>query len=189
MKKYGGFLGVFVVWVLCCFFVVFAPIMKIATSNSCGFGADSNGNVYIGRFHQIEVYRNKQCVNIINLPEFRSWFFTVSSDDTILVSNYENQYIYDLTGKLLMESPDNRGKIFHYLKDLRECTNAQSQTYTMTRFMGWVSIADSQGEIVYTSPFLDILHSFAFGTVFLLFLIFFPKLKTGKKTGDGSVVS
>lgn len=73
-----------------------------------GFGVDSNGYVYVGTESAIQVFDKKACIKTINIPQYRSYSFTVRNDQ-ILLADASEIVTLSLDGNELSSRPDRGG--------------------------------------------------------------------------------
>ena len=74
-----------------------------------GFGVDSEGNIYIGQKSEICVYEESVCIRTIDIPQYRSYYFTIDHDE-ILLASPSHVYTFDLNGQMLSKESDPSGR-------------------------------------------------------------------------------
>lgn len=154
MKKYypimfvGSVLGVIV---FICFFLMFSG--QVSLSNN-GFAVDSEGQLYVGQQNEIIVLKDGECVNAINPRTSRSYAFTITDEQAILLSTSSTVYTMDLSGNVLTEQPDEGTKVYNQLQHKKSFTDVHGAKYTMRSPWGRTSVY-KDGVRIYEIPTLD----------------------------------
>lgn len=144
----------------------------------CGFGVDSAGNVYIGATYtfkedaKINVYSAGELTHSIDVPPSRSYYFTVQSDDTILIAANGYAYVLDLTGAELSRKSDSSTTVYNELQWKQEVETKNGEIYHCRNIAGWRSIVAENGEVVWKMPlseyFPRLLNVFSVSLIFFL---------------------
>lgn len=134
---------------------------NIGSLDFCGFGVDSLGRIYVGRFHTIEVHNNGELVNTIPSPLNRGWGFTVTNADQILVTNGYYLYTLDLNGTVIQTGHDDNSKLMWELERTKSTNDIHGNIYKLRGFLGhkWIT---KNGEEVYSLPFGDVITKLSF---------------------------
>lgn len=133
------------------FIVAFYVFLGAPQTEWYGFGVDSDGQVYIGRPTQIEVYQDGEYVSSIEIPKNRIYYFTVQEDDTILLSTSLNAYILDLSGRELSCKPDDMCSVFNKLQWQKEVKTRSGEIFRYQDSLGCKTIENENGEIIFQS--------------------------------------
>lgn len=170
MKLVKKLQGLFPLGVL--FLIVFFIMAQTKTGSIdfCGFGVDSNNLLYVGRFHTIEVYDDGTQVNAIPSPLNRGWYFSVTHDDQILVTNGHYLYTLDLNGNILQIGEDYHSQLAYKIQRSKSTTDNLGNTYKLKSFLGykWITL---NGKIVYKVPFADVITKLSYVVSFASLLI------------------
>ena len=162
MKRlYKSSLIILPIIVILLFSSVILQISNFASLDIKGFDVDSEGRVYIGRLHKVEIYENKQLVHAISVPKARFWSFYLFDDNNICFVSQSTICEIDNNGEILLTSNITTSKLCTELYKRREITGKNSVTYKLLSPNGITRIVNSQGEVVYSSPFIDIYLRFA----------------------------
>ena len=86
-----------IAFVFMLFLLVTMPLNTI--SSVYGFGVDSEGNVYVARNMNIDVYHGDERIDNIRLSN-GEYSFTVLHEDTLVVAYTTNTYIMDKNGSV-----------------------------------------------------------------------------------------
>ena len=122
-----------------------------------GFGVDSGGQVYTGQPGKLLVHADRELVNEITIPKYRTYFFTILDNDTILIADASDIDIYDLSGNLLESYPDPGPDKYNELQRTRTLQHSSGDVYKARNFFA-VHIITKNGEtVVYRTPVIDIL--------------------------------
>jgi len=158
-----------------------------------GFAIDSQGNLYVGRLHQIEVYRSDgEIIRTIAVPNYRSWAFAVSDEDTFIISNTSTVYEMNASGQILSEASDIGGEMFREMYNTT-IVYQEEVSYMKKNCMGWTRIVRDDGTCVYKIPIknflinrINILASVIFLTIVFIHVLdeFRKRTKVASKTGD-----
>lgn len=135
-----------------------------------GCGVDSAGQVYIGRKSKILVYLDHEPVDMIYLPSFRSYMFTVSNDQ-ILLSDGATKYTYDLQGHKLASEPDYGGRYYAQLSGMTQFHGDDGKFYTITRSSGMYRVRQSGVKLVYETAVISTILKTVTGICPILLMI------------------
>lgn len=115
-----------------------------------GFGVDSQNKVYIGKQNEIIVYIKGKKTTSIPIPPFRTYYFTVSKDDTILLSTSLKIFIFDSEGNQLSCEPDVGNSMYDKLRR-QKSTEVNGETfYLKSDVLGKYSVIDEQGTVLFS---------------------------------------
>ena len=152
----------------------------------CGFGADSNGRVYVGRFHTIEIYDNGGKIGEIQSPLNKGWFFTVTRDNHILVTNGYYLYTLDLDGTVVEIGEDHNSNLLNRIRKTKSITDIHGNEYKLNSVLGFKWIIKNN-KTIYHTPFLDVIAKSSAVVGCSSFLIGMIGLTVCKKKDDLSI--
>lgn len=153
-KKLDILYAILALSMLCCIVSAFLLLFGIVNISYTGFGVDSNGRVYVGRGHRIEVWDANQLLYTVQNHTSRGYVFSIQ-DDTILLSTGSTVYSMDLHGKELSRSKDINARVSHQLeKDKFAPVVVNDDQYTISYVLGFLQIYQNE-EIIYCMPILD----------------------------------
>ena len=179
-KRLQGFLPLGIILIVIYLILTFT---ETGSESFCGFGVDSSGKIYVGRFHTIEVYENRELVHTIPSPTNRGWEMTVSQNDEIIIANGSDVYTLKLDGTIVCKEEDYQSETVYKIKKQRELFDAEGNIYRLNGFMGykWIS---KNNKIVYMLPIIDVITriSLVLGCISFAIGLFVTKLKPG--TGE-----
>ena len=116
-KRLQGFLPLGIILIVIYLILTFT---ETGSESFCGFGVDSSGKIYVGRFHTIEVYENRELVHTIPSPTNRGWEMTVSQNDEIIIANGSDVYTLKLDGTIVCKEEDYQSETVYKIKKQRE---------------------------------------------------------------------
>lgn len=93
-----------------------------------GFAIDSNNRVYVGRLTRIDVYDNNQFQYSIDAHTNRNYCFTITNNQTILLSNAQTVYEMSLEGDVIDEYEDKYTQTINELRKYRNKFTADDGT-------------------------------------------------------------
>lgn len=180
------------VLIFCLTFIISGNI----TLKYSGFGVDSAGNFYIGKDGIkgkggiINIYSNDKYIGSIDPPTSRAYLFTVSNDDTILLSTGAYVYKMDLYGNLLSKEEDMNSHLYTKLQFQRKFICGDGNEYIIKSLLGRTVIY-SENRIIFKMPLLDyaikIIYFLCFPVHFIMLAVIIVKWRKQAiiKTGDG----
>jgi hypothetical protein len=127
-----------------------------------GFGVDSQGRMYIGRLHQIDIYVDGEKQDTIQIPKYRVWTFSVQEDDTILLSDAKVAYTMDLSGNIISEADDSSARTYAGLWPRTKITGNDGKLYRVFGLWRTQIVCVENNEVVYQIPFVDIFSRVVF---------------------------
>lgn len=154
MKKYYPFMAIGVVFGVVMFFCFFLQLSGQVSFSTKGFAVDSEGQLYVGREGEIAVLKDGECVRTISPRTSRSYVFTITDEQTILLSTSSTVYTMDLSGNVLTEQPDEGTKVYNQLQHKKSFTDVHGAKYTMRSPWGRTSVY-KDGVRIYEIPTLD----------------------------------
>ena len=122
-----------------------------------GFGVDSNGRIYTGQTGKITVHMNQQPVDTISIPKYRTYYFTVQEEDTVLIADATEVDIYDLSGNLLDSYKDPGPSKYNELQWTKTIHTSSGDTYRLRSFLGFHTVIKNSETIVYRTSTSDYL--------------------------------
>jgi len=172
-KILSQYLSVMVPIVIITFILSISGIVSLDTHS---FAMDSSGKLYIGKDSKIEVYKDEaQLYTISNLP--RGFFFTIDSDNTILLSEGSTVYIMDLLGSVLSQREDHNGETQIKLVNKKIFISSSGDKYLKRSNWGRVEIVQVVGNkeiVIYKMPILDYIVLILLWFMVISGLILFP---------------
>lgn len=157
-----------------------------------GFDIDSEGRLYIGRSHQIEVYKGNKLVNTIPIPNFRNWSFKISNQGHFYISDISTVYEIDESGQIVSEYEDVQSCAYKEMYK-RKYIDAGDAQIRKTAPFGWTRIVNEDGDCLYKIPALNywfMMVSRIATSVFFVSIVVFSirshKARIKMKTGDGT---
>lgn len=139
------------------FFVLLIPmfltITNVADNQFHGYDVDADGNLYIGRLHQIEVYNDGNLLHIIEIPKYRNWSFSLNND-SIILSNITSIYEMNTSGKIVSERPEVTNKLYSQMLKRKEVIGPDGTVFKRIAPFGWTQIM-ADDICVYRIPFQD----------------------------------
>ena len=119
-----------------------------------GFDVDSEGRVYVGRAHQIEIYQGKELVDVISVPDFRNWSFKLSESGRFCVSDISTVYEIDESGQIISECEDVQSRAYKEMYKRKTVNLGEIQIHKAAPF-GWTRIVNNDGDCLYKIPALN----------------------------------
>ena len=157
-------------------FVSLVAYMFICAPNQewHGFGIDSQEKVYIGKQNEINVYYCGEQIGTIPILPFRTYYFTVQQNDTILLSSSLNVYVFDLEGNQLSCEPDVHNRVYDELRHLKVAETGNNIYNLQTDILGNYTVTGTNGTVLFSESeslrFIDLLipHILLLSTIALL---------------------
>ena len=181
MKK-GLPIIAFVSSVFCLPFFLYSIICIFPMMQWHGFGVDTRGQVYTGQVGKIQVYANRELVNEIPIPKYKTYYFTVQENDTILIADASDVDVYDLSGILLDTYSDPGPDKYNELQWMRTVHNSSGDIYKQKWFFGIRTITKNNETIVYRTPtsnyLLYILSIISFITILITAIVMYVYINT-----------
>ena len=176
MKKHGAIIVFMLSIIIVLPFLLYSLICIFPNMTWHGFGVDSKGRIYTGQSGKIILHMNQEPVAEIVIPKYRTYYFTVQTDDTILIADASNVNIYDISGNLLDRYPDPGPSKFNELQWLRTVHTPSGDTYKSRNIFGYHSIIKNNETTVYCTSSDDYLLSllailalvFLFATIIIM---------------------
>lgn len=137
-----------------------------------GYGVDSDGNLYIGKEHWVERIDSADSQGEKITDYYRSYYFTIGSEDTIFLTTGSNVYEMDLSGVVLCETSDPEYKLYDQLKRFpkTQYIGADGNQYQVTYNLGRYQIT-SGDTLVYEMPASDYCAMIVYFASMLLFFL------------------
>lgn len=141
----------FALILFCILFVcVILVITGIVTPSLSGFAVDSSDRLYIGMQKEICVYEEGSIIRRINPHTSRTYIFTITENDTILLSTSTKIYVMDLYGNILEEREDVGADTYNQLSyKKRRFVSHSGDVYTLKGIIGPTRIVKNNFETVY----------------------------------------
>ena len=166
------------IWPIIMFFLFMIITGKVCVSYE-GFAVDSESNLYLGKDYAIEVL-NENGEVLRNIFPFtsRGYKFTVTTDNTIIISTGEYLYTTDLLGNLI-----DKKTISDYTDDKlnninsHKFTTSNGTVYVMKNFLLRTYIyrlEESQKVTVYKMPIFDYIVKLSAIMCFVSIIIVVP---------------
>lgn len=177
-----------ITWFILSFFVLFFALiltfsdMVSVTFN--GVAVDSKKHLYVGKDDKIEIYENGELLKMLKTKTDKVYYFTVQSDDTILISNGMMVYIIDFDENILDSYKDVNSRTYSKLKNSKDVFTASDGTnYYRKSHFGKNIIVDSKDNQLYETPAFDYSIKLTVLIVFISWIILIPItiIKYGKE--------
>lgn len=169
----------------CCFFCVFLPCLLLILSGSVtlsvkGFAVDGNERLYVGNAKEISVFDAGIQVSSISPQTSRSYAFTITEEETILLSTSTKVYTMDLNGNILHYEEDPGADMYNQLSyGKKTFTTASGNTYKLRNILGWWVITKNGREVVWSmglfSYMILVIVTFCAVAMFVFILYFISK--------------
>ena len=141
-----------IIWLLCFLTEAFQTQFAIVS-----FATDSSDRLYVGFERTIEVYDNGNLVAEIDTSDFRTYHFTITTDDRILIASATHSYTMDLKGNLLSSQKEPAGNTYCQLKqNSDEFVSQSGKKYTLKWKHIWPQILESENVTVYQVPMVAV---------------------------------
>ena len=149
-----------------------------------GFGIDSNGLLYVGRLHQIEIYKEDKQIQKLTTPADRGWVMTVDDKNNIVVSNMSTVFILDSDGSVITTHKDIHSERYYKTRSIRQIKMLDGSIYDLKHKWIWPTI-QKNGTTIYRVPFVDFAVRILFmcGSIFLLIGIVVCKMDKKDSVG------
>lgn len=151
-----------------------------------GFDIDSHGNLYIGRLHRIEIYKDGVLKHSVNLPRYRAWSMDLTEEDNIAIAANSKVYIMDLSGEVLQEATDDQDETYIRLRKRNTVIGNDGKSYTRTSLIGRTKIVDATKNAIYQVPWTDVYVKIGFGSSLIGIFILAPFVKKLRNKKDMS---
>ena len=155
-----------------CFLMIFSGRVTISVK---GFAVDSGDDLYVGKEHCIEVYKDGQMIKIIPV-KYTDYAFTIKNDRIILSAN-NYTYQLDLSGKEISKEKDT--ETYSELCRINSFEAENGDTYKKSTLFGYTKIIRNDNEAVYSMPAFDycilILLVLAIGSFVIFISVFLIK--------------
>ena len=129
-------------------------ITRIVDINWYGYGVDSSGRVYVGFSSYIGVFQENVLVGKVEIPTYRTYAFTTQDGELIILSNTQQVFTMDLSGRVLDASEDTQCNTYESLRLINNVTNGDKH-YIRNDHLLRTRIIDEHGAIYYQMPLLD----------------------------------
>ena len=118
------------------------------------YAVDSSDNLYIGKEHSIEVYKEQKLIN--NIPiQYTDYAFTIKNGQEIVLSANNNTYYLDLQGNETRKEKDTQ--TYSAICRINHFESEKGDVYTKSNMLGYYRIIRNHGEVVYSMPVFDYL--------------------------------
>lgn len=114
-----------------------------------GFAVDNNQNIYIGRLTRIDVYSNNEFQYSIDAHTSRGYAFTITEDQTILLSTSIFVYEMTLDGEIISKYEDKNTRTINELQKKKNMFI--SEDGTIYKYNNWthdITRVEGESEIV-----------------------------------------
>lgn len=125
-----------------------------------GFGIDSEGRIYEGRNYHIYVYDHDECIQVFDVPQYRTWVFEVSNDKIIIASG--EVLTLSLNGEILSKQKDAEFQEYTRIKNNRTIVGRDSNIYSIKYAELWLHVFDANHTPIYRGPFVDFFTRLSF---------------------------
>ena len=157
MKKYKAYILLMLAFIIFLPLLLYSILCIFPKTTWHGFGVDSNGRIYTGQAGKITVHLNQKTIDTIPIPDYRTYFFTVQEDDTVLIADATEVDIYDLSGNLLDSYKYPGPSKYNELQWTKTIHTSSGDTYRLRSFLGFHTIMKNSETIVYRTSTSDYL--------------------------------
>ena len=178
MKNINGMKRLFIF--MFCYVSVIIPCFLLILSGSVtlwinGFAVDKNGRLYIGNAKEIHVFEDGKQIKKLNPRTSRSYVFTITDDNTILLSTSSKVYSMDLEGNILHQKTDPGADTYNQLSySKNNFITSTGDTYKLRNIIGWWVIVKNDSQIVWNMGLLSYLVLVAVSCCILGMLVYIP---------------
>lgn len=134
-----------------------------------GFAVDPDNNLYIGKEHNIDVYKNNQIINSIPI-KYTDYAFTIKDGPEILLSANNYTYHLDLQGNEISKEKDTQ--TYSELCRINNYVTENGDTYKKSNLFGYTRIIRNNFETVYLMPVFDYVILLILVLTFLCSVVF-----------------
>ena len=142
-------------FILISFVCVIAMLTGLADTEIRGFAVDSSGRIYVGMNNEIRVYDKDIQVNSISPQSSRAYAFTISEDDTLLLSTANKVYKMTTDGEILDSWEDKASLTYINLRRNKNEFTSGKDTYTLKGTFFRSRIVKNNNETVYQITLLS----------------------------------
>ena len=152
--------------ILFCFLMILSGRVTVILK---GYAVDSSDNLYIGKEHSIEVYKEQKLIN--NIPiQYTDYAFTIKNGQEIVLSANNNTYYLDLQGNETRKEKDTQ--TYSAICRINHFESEKGDVYTKSNMLGYYRIIRNHGEVVYSMPVFDYLVLVTMILAFLSIVVF-----------------
>ena len=128
-----------------CLFLVITGTVQFSISS---FAVDSQDRLYVGTKKGIEVYDNGELVGSINPKTSRTYMFTITEEDQIVLSTSSKVYLMDLEGNVLDTKDDLGADVYNQISYKKGTyTSRKGDVYKLN--IGSSKITKNGNEVVF----------------------------------------
>ena len=114
------------------------------------YSVDSSGCLYVGKYGKICVYEGKSEIRTFSAKTDAGYHFTVTEQDTILLSSGSHVYEMDLQGNVISKQNDLSSEMYYKLRGYDRSFDApDGNQYSLRGEWGWTRIIKNGEEVVY----------------------------------------
>lgn len=141
-------------WIVPIGFVILFCIFSIASGSANigirSFAVDSKDILYVGTYNHIEVYEQGKMIHTISPQTSRGYVFTITENDTILLSTGDVVYLISTDGNEIETLKEHAGGVYTELQfHKNEFTSKNYDVYTLKNKFGRTKIVKNDTETVY----------------------------------------
>lgn len=150
---------------------------NLAALSLNSFDVDSEGRLYVGRLHKVEVYQNQKMIQEIKIPRYRNWELCLQDDDTLLITDGKSIHFIEEDGKATYQQEDTAGNLYRQLRQQRKVIGNDGKEYVIRYQLLRTMIFDEVGECIYQIPLIDVFVKIALALATIGMICVVPKLK------------
>lgn len=152
-----------------CLFLVITGTVQLSISS---FAVDSKERLYVGTTKGINIYDNGELVDSINPKTSRTYRFTITEEDRILLSTSDKIYLMDLEGNVLETKEDLGADVYNQLSyKKRTFTSPNGDIYKLHSF-GRSKIIKNENEVVFQMTGLSTVTKYILRIAFIVLLLY-----------------
>lgn len=144
-----------------CYNIIVIPCLLLILSGSVtlwinGFAVDRAGCLYIGNAKDICVFEDGTLIRKLSPCTSRSYVFTITEDNNILLSTSSKVYTMDIEGNLLHTEDDPGADVYNQLSySKRRFVTSTGDEFKLRNILGWWIIVKNDAQIVWNMGLLS----------------------------------
>ena len=137
-----------------------------------GFAVDNANRIYVGTEKEISIIERGEKIGSISPNTSRTYAFTITEDETILLSTSTKVYTMDMDGNILSTAEDTGADIYNQLsRQKKKFISAKGDQYRLINMLGWTRILKNDIDVVYQIDVLSYIVKLLLGSVIISLLL------------------
>ena len=158
-----------------CLLLVITGTVQLSISS---FAVDSKDRLYVGTTKEISIYEHGEMVGSINPKTSRTYRFTITEEDTILLSTSDKIYIMDLEGNVLETKEDLGADVYNQLSyKKKKFTSPNGDVYKLHN-LGRSKITKNDTEVVFQMSGLSATIKYILFAAFIMLFLYLVAMLT-----------